>query len=83
MVEINGEMYYTPMEVALENKISSARGTSSYAFVVRQIKTNKLEAVIANDGQSKIPRYLVSEAAITAYNHRLVAKTNKPLGGQA
>lgn len=66
MVNINGVQYYTPSEIAERGLISSPRGTSSYHYVVRMIKENRLKAGIAND--KNVPRYLVSETEIERFS---------------
>lgn len=63
---IAGVNYYSPREVAKMGLITNSRGKNDYGYVLRLVKSGKLNHKIVNE-DSSIVYYMISEQDIHDY----------------
>lgn len=66
MRTIAGVSYYSPREVAKMGLITNSRGKNDYGYVLRLVKSGKLNHKVVNE-DSSIVYYMISEQDIHDY----------------
>lgn len=76
MIEIDGDKFYKPREIADEGLILNSKGNKDYRFVLRLIESGRLEARQWNDSK-KLPYYVVSQKEIKRFNSSVIKKLSR------
>lgn len=76
MIEVRGDRYYQPREVADLGLITNSKGKKDYRFILRLIEKGLLSHSILNP-ESQTPYYLISERSINYYLVKLTGENAK------